>query len=221
MENILAFDTSQTVLSVALHYSGRLFSRNEHLPRAQAQNILASIQAVLEEAGASLSEIDLICVGAGPGSFTGIRIAVSVAQGLAFSQGILVLPVSSLACVAQEVFSKTTVKQVMVAIDARMNEVYCGVYRYDEVLGNMVGNDVLVKPSKAVIPFSGPCALAGDAVGSINSEIAAAEIVYSDVKILPSAKFLITIAQKSEARILPFQAYPMYIREKVVIDSAD
>ncbi len=220
MENILAFDTSQTVLSVALCYKGRVFSRHEDSPRAQAQNILATINAVLEEAGASLSEVSLICVGAGPGSFTGIRIAVSVAQGLAFSQNIAVLPVSSLACVAQEIFTKTALEEVLVVIDARMNEVYCGAYQYDKTLGFMVGTDVLLKPAEVVNSFRGSYALVGDAISMIGSDAASTEMSYRGSEILPNAEFLITIAQKSEARILPFQAHPIYIREKVVIDSA-
>jgi tRNA threonylcarbamoyladenosine biosynthesis protein TsaB len=104
----------------------KLFSRWEEAPRDHTRKILPMVQAVLEDAGISLSDLDAIAFGRGPGSFTGVRIGISVAQGLAFGAGVPLIGISTLAAMAQGAYRLDGAEQVLTAIDARMNEVYFG-----------------------------------------------------------------------------------------------
>ncbi len=125
---ILAVDTATEACSAALLVGGKLFSRWEEAPRDHTQKILPMVQAVLDEAGLSLAELDAIAFGRGPGSFTGVRIGISVAQGLAFGAGVPLIGISTLAAMAQGAHRLDGAERVLTAIDARMNEVYFGAF---------------------------------------------------------------------------------------------
>jgi len=130
--NYLALDASTEACSVALQVNGKTFSRYELCPQSHSLHLLPMIDAVLKEAGIKLAELDGLVFGQGPGSFTGVRIGVGVAQGLAFSANLPVVGVSSLQAMAQLAYIKYGQKQVIAAIDARMSEVYNGYFVLDE-----------------------------------------------------------------------------------------
>ena len=130
--NYLALDASTEACSVALQANGKVYSRYELCPQSHSLHLLPMIDAVLCEAGIKLAELDGLIFGQGPGSFTGVRIGVGVAQGLAFSVNLPVVGVSSLQAMAQLAYIKHGQKQVIAAIDARMAEVYNGYFVLDE-----------------------------------------------------------------------------------------
>ncbi len=125
---LLAIDTSSIACSAALQLDESLFERHEEQPREHTRLLTPMIRELLAEGGRRLDELDAIVLGNGPGSFIGMRIAASVAQGLAHGAGLKIVPVSSLAAVAAQVFAESDAKQVVVAQDAHMNEVYLGAY---------------------------------------------------------------------------------------------
>jgi len=144
--NYLALDASTEACSVALQVNGKTFSRYELCPQSHSLHLLPMIDAVLNEAGIKLAELDGLIFGQGPGSFTGVRIGVGVAQGLAFSANLPVVGVSSLQAMAQLAYIKHGEKQVIAAIDARMAEVYNGYFVLDE------HNVMQVQQAEAVTP---------------------------------------------------------------------
>lgn len=124
----LALDTSSLACTVALRIGDTLFERHEEQAREHTRLLMPMIRAVLEEAGVTLTDLDAIVLGNGPGSFIGMRIAASVSQGLAYGAGLKIIPVSSLAAVAAELMDKSDVNLVAVAQDAHLQEVYLGLY---------------------------------------------------------------------------------------------
>lgn len=124
--NLLALDTSSVACTVAAKIDEDLFACHEEQPREHTQLLMPMIRSVLLDSGAQLRDLDAIVLGNGPGSFIGMRIAASVAQGLAHGAQISIIPVSSLAAVAAQVFAESDVSEVAVAQDAHMNEVYFG-----------------------------------------------------------------------------------------------
>jgi len=126
---LLAIDTSSLACSVALHVGSSVCERHEEQPREHTRLLTPMIRSVLTEADVAVADLDAIVLGNGPGSFIGMRIAASVAQGLAYGAGLNVVPVSSLAAVAAQVFAETDANEAIIAQDAHMNEVYLGAYR--------------------------------------------------------------------------------------------
>lgn len=144
--NYLALDASTEACSVALQVNGKTFSRYELCPQSHSLRLLPMIDAVLNEANIKLAELDGLIFGQGPGSFTGVRIGVGVAQGLAFSADLPVVGVSSLQAMAQQAYIDHGQKQVVAAIDARMAEVYNGYFVLDEA------NVMQAQQAEAVTP---------------------------------------------------------------------
>jgi tRNA threonylcarbamoyladenosine biosynthesis protein TsaB len=126
---LLALDTATECCSAALLIEGRLLTREVELARGHAERILPMIDELLGEAGVVLRELEAIAFGRGPGSFTGVRLAASIAQGLAFGSGLGVVPISDLSALAQRVLDEDSgVTRVVVCNDARMREVYWGCF---------------------------------------------------------------------------------------------
>ncbi|ORT50367.1 hypothetical protein ST37_10890 [Vibrio sp. qd031] len=123
---ILAIDTSTENCSVALLDGDALYSRSEFAPRGHADNVLPMVEAVLAEAKLRLSDLDALAFGRGPGSFTGVRIGIGMAQGLAFGADLPMIGISTLEAMAQASFRVHGASHVVCAIDARMSEVYWG-----------------------------------------------------------------------------------------------
>ncbi|MDZ7768179.1 MAG: tRNA (adenosine(37)-N6)-threonylcarbamoyltransferase complex dimerization subunit type 1 TsaB [Woeseiaceae bacterium] len=126
--NLLALDTSTEACSVALQTGDVVHDRHELRPREHTRLLLPMINDVLAAGGVAVDELDAVVLGNGPGSFIGLRIAASVAQGLCYGSGAALVPVSSLAAVAVEVFALHRTDTVLVAQDAHMNEVYLAVF---------------------------------------------------------------------------------------------
>ena len=138
---LLALDTSSVACSVAVLLGDAVFEQHEEQPREHTRLLMPMIRSVLEKADIELSELDGIVLGNGPGSFIGMRIAASVAQGLAYGAGLQIAPVSSMAAIAAEVASAEPARGacVVVAQDAHMQEVYLGLYSIvDAVLTNVL-----------------------------------------------------------------------------------
>ena len=129
---ILAIDTATEACSAALWNDGTLSAHFEICPREHTQRILPLVQEVLTESGTTLSELDALAFGRGPGSFTGVRIGIGIAQGLALGAELPMIGVSTLATMAQGAWRKTGATRVLAAIDARMGEVYWAEYQRDE-----------------------------------------------------------------------------------------
>jgi len=130
--NYLAIDASTEACSVALQVNGKVYSRYDLCPQSHSLQLLPMVDEVLKEADIKLSQCDGLIFGRGPGSFTGVRIGVGVAQGLAFAADLPVVGVSSLQAMAQLAFIKHQQTQVFAVIDARMSEVYNGYFVLDD-----------------------------------------------------------------------------------------
>lgn len=146
---LLAIDSATEYCSVAYTDGTRLISRGQEAPRKHADLLLPYVQEVLVDAGVTLANIDAIVVGHGPGSFTGVRIAAGIAQGLAFSHQIPMIGVSSLAAMAQQTLRLHAAEAAAVAIDARMGEVYFGTYVAENGLMVLQGKEIVCPPNSA------------------------------------------------------------------------
>ncbi|MCW8941987.1 MAG: tRNA (adenosine(37)-N6)-threonylcarbamoyltransferase complex dimerization subunit type 1 TsaB, partial [Gammaproteobacteria bacterium] len=130
---ILAIDTATEACSAALYIESEapdagITSEYQLAPREHSRLILKMIDRLLSQAGIAVAELDAIAFGRGPGSFMGLRIAAGVVQGIAFAHDIPVIPVSTLKTIAQRAYELTGSKNVLAAIDARMDEVYWAKY---------------------------------------------------------------------------------------------
>ncbi len=139
--NYLAIDASTEACSVALRVNNELYTRYDLCPQSHSLQLLPMVDELLKEAGIKLSQCDGLIFGRGPGSFTGVRIGVGVAQGLAFAADLPVVGVSSLQAMAQLAYIKHQQTKVVAAIDARMGEVYNGYFVLDE--NNIMQTQVL------------------------------------------------------------------------------
>ncbi|MGY8872386.1 MAG: tRNA (adenosine(37)-N6)-threonylcarbamoyltransferase complex dimerization subunit type 1 TsaB [Pseudomonadales bacterium] len=161
MPKILALDTSTDACSVALHVAGDIREDFRVIPRQHTKQLLPMIQAMLDDAGLKVKDLDAIAFGRGPGSFAGIRIATGVAQGLAFSAELNLLPVSTLAAIALAHHLKTGDQQVIAALDARMDEVYWAAYTFESGLPVLIGEERVDAPGNVCLPDASEWAGAG------------------------------------------------------------
>lgn len=160
---ILAIDTATEACSAALLLDGEVHSRFQHAPRRHGELILTLMDELLAEAGLGLTQLDALAFGRGPGSFTGIRIATGVIQGVAFGAGLPVVPVSNLAALAQRHFRERGYSHTLAAFDARMGEVYWGAFCIDPAgLARAVGPEQVAAPGAVLIPLGEGWRGAGD-----------------------------------------------------------
>ncbi|EHQ51744.1 peptidase M22 glycoprotease [Ectothiorhodospira sp. PHS-1] len=149
---LLAIETATEACSAALLLDRDVWVRFEVEPRAHARLILPMMEGLLAEAGLSLGQLDALAFGRGPGAFTGVRIAVGVIQGAAFAADLPVVPISTLAALAQQGLDEGA-DQVLAALDARMGEVYWGAFRGDEDgLAVAAGEERVCPPEDAPLP---------------------------------------------------------------------
>lgn len=165
--NILAFDTSSPACSAALYFEsanadGMTLVKHEHAPMQHTSIILPMIQSLLDQAGLKMPELNAIAFGCGPGSFTGIRIAASIAQGLAYANSLPVIPVSSLAAAAQAAHIKHGWEWLLTAVDARMRQIYWAGYQAKNKLVFNVIPEILTEPSAVQAITDEPWCAVGD-----------------------------------------------------------
>jgi tRNA threonylcarbamoyladenosine biosynthesis protein TsaB len=150
---LLALDTATEACSAALYIDGDIQQKYQLAPREHTKLILIMIEELLADAGIRLNQLNALAFGRGPGSFTGVRIATGVVQGLAFGADLPVVSVSTLASIAQAAYEDHGCKKVLAAIDARMGGVYWGEYQLDEKgLMLLKGNEAVLSPAEVPIP---------------------------------------------------------------------
>ncbi|MBY0544253.1 MAG: tRNA (adenosine(37)-N6)-threonylcarbamoyltransferase complex dimerization subunit type 1 TsaB [Gammaproteobacteria bacterium] len=161
---ILAFDTSAESCSVALYSAGTCLEKMNIEPRKQAERLLPIIDSLLIEAGLRRSDLSGLALTHGPGAFTGVRIAISAGQAIAYALDLPVVTVSTLAAIAQGAHRKWGWQHVAVAVDARMDEVYWGCYQLSESgLMEAVMPDAIARPETVQLPVETPWRGAGSA----------------------------------------------------------
>jgi len=221
---LLALDTSSDACSVALQLDNSISETQVVEPKQHTRLLIPMIRDLLRDAGIDLGDLDAVVLGNGPGSFIGMRIGASVAQGLAFGSGLKIVPVSSMAAVAAEVMEIYSAAEVIVAQDARVNEAYLGIYRNDgdgipiavteEVLQPIEKIDGLAAASASELFAAGQAWEKYPALRELN-RAAISKIV--DVH-YPKARYLLGLGmrawQAGEA-IEPENLAPAYIRTKV------
>ncbi|HHB92331.1 MAG TPA: tRNA (adenosine(37)-N6)-threonylcarbamoyltransferase complex dimerization subunit type 1 TsaB [Thioploca sp.] len=150
---LLAIDTSTEACSCALYIDGETQSRSQLAPQQHTKLILPMANELLAEAEIKPSQLEGIAVGKGPGSFTGLRIACGIAQGIAFAVDIPIAPISSLATLAQAAYRETGKQQILSVIDARMTEIYYGYYSLNaqKIMQCQIA-DKIAKPDTIDIP---------------------------------------------------------------------
>ena len=221
---LLALDTSTEACSVALCYNDQLLTLDEVCPQQHSKRILPMVQQLLAEAGASLTQLDGIVFGRGPGSFTGVRIGVGVTQGLAFGADLPVYGVSTLAAMAQAAKRLHNATQVIAAIDARMAEVYIAHFSLSDALNNGLmqaqSEEIAIKP-EALTPFNlaGTVMAVGTGWQTYAQQLSALQQVSIANDILyPSAQDMLALAAPAFAAghfISAEQAEPVYVRDDV------
>jgi tRNA threonylcarbamoyladenosine biosynthesis protein TsaB len=220
--NLLALDTSTESCSAALLCGDRLLERSEMAPRRHAELILPMIDSLLAEAGLSRRRLDGIAVGRGPGAFTGVRLGVSVAQGLALGLDIPVVPVSSLAALAQDVPASDGL--ILAVIDARMGEIYAGTFRRGaDGLVEALGEESVDRAEKLILRKSKQWSVIGSGWDAYRDALAArlpAAPLWAEGARYPQARQIARLAQPQFAAgrgVSPEYALPVYLRDKVAL----
>lgn len=232
MTTILAIETATEACSAALLAGDEILHKFEHQPQQQARLILPMIDALLAEAGLVPGKLDAIAFGCGPGSFTGLRIAAAVTQGIAVAGDLPVLPVSTLAAIAQGVHRRHGETRVLSAIDARMQEVYWGIYKLNgEGLMALQEQEHVLPPAQVLTPE-----VAEDWCGAGSGWLAYPEILRSRLagqgcsvaqvyqEVWPEAFDVLTLALPlylNGAGLDAAQAIPTYLRDKVAKSTAE
>jgi tRNA threonylcarbamoyladenosine biosynthesis protein TsaB len=219
---ILALDTATEALSVSLAIDDAQIDRYVEIDRGHAEQLLPMVEALLAEGGIALTALDAIAFGRGPGGFTGVRLAASVAQGLAFGAGIGVVAVSDLAAVAQRVVQDDVdLTEVLVVNDARMREVYWARFPVTSHLISMDSEERVAPPTAVpVVTLTGRWAAAGRGLRAWPelAEACARAGARLYPELLPRASEVLTLAraQVTAGRVLdPTQALPVYVRDRV------
>lgn len=210
----LGIDTTGATCSVALCIGEEIIQEVVNTPRQHADKILDMVKGLLDKADLTLSAVDGIAFGRGPGSFTGLRIAASVTQGLAISQDLPVFPVSSLAALAQGVYREKGYDKVYAVFDARMGEVYWGAFEMDNGYMMPVQDEVVCSPSHVVFKEDKTWVGGGQGLSAYaeHLNISALNCVLSERD--PLAYDVIELSRKLSS-VSPEGAVPMYLRNKV------
>ena len=216
---LLALETSTEACSVAISLDGKIHERVDH-GQHHSDVILGMVQQVLAESGLSLKQLDAIAFSRGPGSFTSLRIGAGVVQGLAFGANLPVVPVSSLAVLAQSVDAP----KVLAAFDARMNQVYWGEYvRDDKGLMRLTGTEIVIAP--AAVPLSEGSGWIGagsgwDQYASVLTTRLGNHASEWRKKIFPKARHVAELGMellKAGKTVIAEQALPVYVRDEVAV----
>lgn len=222
MSTILAIESSTETASVALRVGERLYSRAAIGVQTHSQTLLPMVQAVLAEAGIGLRDCDAIAFGAGPGSFTGVRTACGIAQGLAFGCDLPVIEVDTLAAAAQACHDASAATAVLVVLDARMGEVYWAQYDFHAaptaVVASRLDLPSSVRPVGAVTACGNGLAVHADAFHDQPFTAGARP------DLMPHADQVALLGQRRFARgevVAARDARPVYLRNEVALTTAE
>lgn len=220
MPIILAIETSSELASCALLRGETVISRVSSGVRTHSQSILPMIQELLAEAGIALKDCDAIAFGSGPGSFTGVRTACGIAQGLAFGANLPVVPVVTLDAMALACRQQHGAADVLAVLDARMGEVYWAQYRFeaDAAVPATVLPPALSAPD-GVSPQGAPVAC-----GNGLSAYAEAFPAGGHAEVMPHAEQVARLARIAFAAgktVTAAEAQPLYLRNKIAYTQAE
>ncbi|WP_100639991.1 tRNA (adenosine(37)-N6)-threonylcarbamoyltransferase complex dimerization subunit type 1 TsaB [Marinobacter salexigens] len=221
---LLALDTSSEGCSAALFVEGELTEKFEIAPRGHTRLLMPMVRELFAGRGLKPAELDALAFARGPGSFTGVRIATGVIQGLAWGLDLPVVPVSSLETVALGAIEALQVNEgegIAVAFDARMSELYWGCFRNCSGLPVLLGEERVCAPSKATLE-PGVSQWVGAGQGwafcdSMTAEVAGA-VISVDETLIPRAGWVARLAAmkfKQGLAVPAQQAQPVYIRDEV------
>lgn len=212
---LLALDTSTEYCSAALWLQGEVRAERVHAGQLHSGLLLPMVDTLLRQSGMALRDLDGIAFGAGPGSFTGLRIACAVTQGLALGADLPVLGISTLASIAQQ----TQSPRVLTVLDARMNEVYWAAYERTSEGWNYLSEPALGKPETVTLPVGGNWVGAGNGLRLLPLALSAnLNDQYADI--MPDAAAIAALAAPAFARgegIDAALAAPVYLRDKVAM----
>ena len=218
---ILAIDTATEACSAALLIETEIIERYQVAPRKQSELILPMVDEIMHESGCLMSQLDAVAFGCGPGSFTGVRLATAVTQGIAFAADIPGIPVSTLKAMAHDSMSRFNVDCVMTAIDARMKEVYWAVYQN---AGNSISEQ---QPEQVIAPqdisYQANSSVIGVGTGwgtyrQILSTVTGSIIQRIEPEVFPRAASIVQLgAEKwlNNESIDAQHALPVYLRNQV------
>ncbi len=219
---ILAIETATEACSAALGLDDSCIQRFEVAPRQHTQLILPMIDELLLEADIKISDLDAIAFGQGPGAFTGVRIAIGVIQGLAFAHDLPVIPISTLAALAQH-FAKDH-DHVAAAIDARMQEIYWGLYKKNNAgIMQKIREETVSSPSELAPISAGNWFGAGSGWKTYPDELASkfsSNLSDFEGDVYPCAENILTLARvayRQNEAISVESATPIYLRNNVAI----
>ena len=213
MPRLLAFDTSTEHLSVAVQHGDALFVHSGAGGAQSSGTLIPVILQLLGEAGLTLRQLDAIAFGRGPGSFTGLRTACSVAQGLGFGAGVRLLPIDTLHAVAEEARERFGARRVVALLDARMDQLYSAHYDFDAASPDMGSEARLLAPEEVAVPES--WSMAGNAFAAYGDRLPAGPARHDT---LPTAVALLRLSPPLIAAgrtVAPADAWPLYVRDKV------
>ncbi|MDP2901814.1 MAG: tRNA (adenosine(37)-N6)-threonylcarbamoyltransferase complex dimerization subunit type 1 TsaB [Methylovulum sp.] len=218
---LLAVETATEACSAALAINGIITERYAVAGNTHTKLILPMIDALMTDAGLSPGDLDGLAFGCGPGSFTGVRIATGVIQGIAFGLDLQVVPVSTLRAIAQDYFDHQDSQVAFVAMDARMGEIYWGVYRRDnQGFAQLIGEEALSPATQIVCPDLSGVGL-GSGWGVYRDELMARladRVSGYETGMLPRARAIARLGELgfTEGSAVPVElAMPVYLRDKV------
>lgn len=219
---LLAIETSAEGCSAALYLDGTIHERFEVQPRGHSDLILQQMDDLLRESDVTLKDLDAIAYGRGPGSFTGVRIAAAVTQGTAYGADLPVVPVSTLAALAQQAFRTTGQRRLLTAFDARMKELYWAAYEIDQHdLPVTVIDEQVIAPESVPLPSGSDWLGVGSgwrAYADQLSPITSKNVNDIDSTLLCRAYdiALLGAAEFQRGKSVPAeQALPIYLRDQV------
>ncbi|WP_257295805.1 tRNA (adenosine(37)-N6)-threonylcarbamoyltransferase complex dimerization subunit type 1 TsaB [Endozoicomonas sp. YOMI1] len=220
---LLALDTATEACSVALNLDGEVIERFELTPRRHSRDLLPMVEAILAQAGLSLKQLDALAFGRGPGAFTGLRVATAMVQGLAFAVDLPVVPVSTLAALAQQGLREHKASKVLSAIDARMDEVYWGAFSESDGLMVPVAAEIVTLPEHVVVPVMEGHWF-GMGTGWTFRNRLSATVVACQIEAWPKAHDIALLAAADFKRgkgLSAEQAMPVYLRDKVALKKSE
>ena len=217
----LAIETATECCSVALFTDGEIISESELAPHRHNEIVLPMCERVLAQAQVSLAQLDGVAFGRGPGAFTGVRLAASVAQGIAMARDLPVVPVSSLGAMAQAAYSRHKASQVLSCIDARMQEIYFALYQLDgNKIMQVLGEEQVSKPGLIDVEIDEQCVGCGSGwrvYAQLLLERCGKDIAF-DAQATPQAEFVAVLAKPcfDQGRtVSATEVVPVYVRDNV------